>query len=133
MPQDNTVPQNTDGGTFASLDTTYTVQDAASLLEIDVTFHMVSHSSGGNPAQFALFRDSGANAIAAYMSSYAPANGGWFPVHFKAIVAASSAGSTTFTIRWSAGTTGTAYINTITGTGYLGGQTAVLTVKEIKQ
>jgi hypothetical protein len=65
IPMDGTVPQNTEGVAVPSLDCTYTPTSATSILEVEI-YEPITVPLGGNlGSTIALFRDSGADAIAA--------------------------------------------------------------------
>lgn len=132
IPLDNTVPQNTEGDAYSSLDTTITPGAALSLLEVEVDIPLISASTTANLA-FALFRDSGANAIAATFIAIEAADRGR-QLKLKAIVAAGSTSATTFKLRWGASTGTGTILRTNTTSAFLGGViAATMTIREIKQ
>lgn len=128
------IPQNTDGVAYASLDTAITPSASTSLLEVEVVIDYISGSNANSP-RFALFRDAGANAIAATYVTIAGIDYG-HQMRLIAVVAAGSTSATTFKLRWSgqAASGQTAYILRNSGGG-LFGTTALATmiVREIKQ
>lgn len=132
IPIDNTIPQSSEGVAFASLDTTYTVKDANSLLEVEVTLPIVTQTTTGSP-RFALFRDAGADAIAANFVTV-PSSDYCYTNTLRVVVPASAVGATTFKLRWSC-SGGTAYINRAVSVAALfnGMCKATMTVKEIQQ
>jgi len=133
IPSDNTIPQNTEGAAYSSLDTTYTPNFATSLLEVTVSIPLVTLSAGG-AIMFALFRDSGANAIASARIN--PSSGNFNEVlAFTTIVSAGSTSATTFKLRYGSNSLSvTAYLLRDSTTIYFGtGLNAVMTVREIKQ
>lgn len=132
IPLDATIPQNTEGTAYTSIDTTITPKAVSSLLEVEVVFPRVTCSTTAN-VTFALFRDSVVDAIAAANIAIESADREK-PVILKTVVTASSIAATTFKIRWGT-TAGTAYIsrngaNTVTFGGVSG---ATMTVREIAQ
>lgn len=62
IPMDGTIPQSGEGTAYASLDTIITPKSASSQIIVEVTLVMAASAIGTN--QVALFKDSGANAIA---------------------------------------------------------------------
>lgn len=133
IPRDDTIPQSGEGAAYASLDTTYTPKSAASLLEVEVHLPYVS-ASGVVDVVFALFRDSGADAIYAKLHTNV-ANNYTLPQTFKVVVPATAAVATTFKLRWGV-SSGTGYLLSYAGAtgGIFGGaDKASMTVREIKQ
>lgn len=131
IPVDNTIPQNTEGAALSALDTAITVQEAASLLEIEVTLPLVSVSAS-SAAGIALFRDSTADALSTVFKTVNSSTVDQMVI--RAVVAAGSAGATTFKLRYGSQSGQTVYINSSAGSA-LGNGTilATMTVKEIKQ
>jgi hypothetical protein len=134
IPSDNTIPQSGEGDHIAALDVTYTPTNAASILEITFEAPIAAMSAVGTSI-YSMFRDAGANAIAA---SYAPtgAGGGYnSPVRLVARVAAGSVTPTTFKMRFGPNYGVTSYLNSLDGSTALYGGSAVasLTVREILQ
>lgn len=129
IPLDATIPQITEGVAYASLDTTITPVEAASLLEVEVVLPVAGNSVINIPV--ALFRDSGANAIHATMVTV---NTGYQTiVVLRTVVAAGSTSATTFKVRWCV-QSGTGYILNAAGTNFFGASAqATMTVREIKQ
>lgn len=115
IPQDNTIPQNTEGVQFFSQ--AFTPENAADLLRVRVlgTFG----ASGANPGAMALFRDATANAVAATIADLASTTRG-YEMAVDYIALAGSLSSTTFAMR--AGlSTGTISINGTGGGQQMGG------------
>lgn len=132
IPLDNTIPQNSEGAAYAALDTTITPQDSSSLLVIDVDIPLVSASTTTNLA-FALFRDSGADAIAATFVAIEAADRGR-QLRLRAIVSAGSTAATTFKLRWGTSAGTGALLRTNGTAAFLGGViAATMSVREIKQ
>jgi hypothetical protein len=131
IPADATIPQNTEGVAYASLDTAITPTASSSLLEVEVIINVTSQSAAGSP-RFAIFRDSTASAVAAGFSSISGVNGIGALV-LRTVVAAGSTSATTFKLRWCA-STGTAQLLQAGSVNYFGStNVATMTVKEIKQ
>lgn len=132
IPLDNTAPQNTEGASYPSLDTTITPKSASSLLEVEVT---ISYLVGTVAAHIVgcIFRDAGTDAIATgVVVSEATDRSRQLTV--RTVVSAVSTSATTFSFRFGV-TAGTAYLlRNTTGTVTFGGTVnATMTVKEIAQ
>lgn len=126
-PNDDTIPQNTEGNEF--LTCTITPQDANNLLRIDVVAQ-VSPSATGYIAG-ALFQDSGASAIA--MDSQYLAGGTDGAVVFTHWMTAGTASSTTFKVRCGSNAAGTLTFNGRSSSRTGGGvRTSSITITEYK-
>lgn len=127
IPNDDTIPQNTEGTEILTVSITPT--SASSTIEIE--FRGMGAASGSANLVAALFKDSGANALAASTGIAGSVN---LPGPIG-IIYQESAGSTsarTYKIRVGANT-GTCRLNgTTTGRLYGGTSAAVLVVREIK-
>jgi hypothetical protein len=137
IPADASIPQISEGKAWSALDLTYVVKQATSKLRLTLHIPITSFQTGGNPAIFAFFRDSTADAIWGQYGPYAPGNSGWTQTTTIFEIDATTVGSTTISLRVSAGT-GTTYFNTIMGnaTNYFGGPAqypTIFTIEEIKQ
>jgi hypothetical protein len=115
IPQDDTIPQNTEGDQYMSL--SITPQNALSTLEIDVQFFGSTGTGGGNPIIVALFQDSTANALAA-ADQYQLTPNAITSVSLKHTMTAGTTSATTFKVR--AGGTGA---GTTTFNGFSAGRT----------
>lgn len=128
IPRDNTIPQNTEGDEYMSRSITPKYADSTLIIE---TVAMLD-SSVGNHKQSAIFRDSGADAIATG-TTYQAASGAPDMVYVAASVSASSTASTTFKVRCGGSAAGTTTFNGVGGAGLFG--TAVksyIKITEIK-
>jgi hypothetical protein len=127
------IPQNTNGVAYASLDTTITPNEAGSLLEVEIFVPIVSGSGSGVAVQFALFRDSDVNAIATSRVN-TPSTDYNYNMGIRIKVPANAAVATTFKLRWGV-SSGTGYIlRTGATASFFGGSIkAVMMVREIKQ
>ena len=127
MPNDNTIPQNTEGEEV--LTATITPANASNKLLIEVNVVI-----GGDAALWvvsALFQDSTANALAAN-ANYCPAAGGACAVPLTHYMAAGTTSATTFKLRAGQQSSGTATINGNGGSQTLGGvASTTLTITEI--
>jgi hypothetical protein len=94
IPNDNTIPQQTEGTQFMS--NSITPSAAPNVLQAEVTV-FASNSATGTMIS-ALFRDSGANAISAFGAYQGTATGA-APVSFQWLGLAGSTSSTTFKVR----------------------------------
>lgn len=135
IPADDTIPQIGEGAAYAALDTTITPQYTTSLLEVEVVIPWVAGSSSRTPI-FALFRDSGANAIASTWAMTLGAAGvAGACVVMRAIVAAGSVSATTFKVRFGPDAAGTVCcMQLAAGTTFFGASdVATMTAVEVKQ
>ncbi len=134
IPQDNTIPQNTEGAEYTQIATTYTVKQSTSLLEVIVILSVFLNSNTAGTIAGAIFRDTTANAVAAslYTSSSAD-HASTFTI--RAIVAADSTGATTFKFRFGTSVgTNTARIGQSSGVTFFGGVGLnSMTIREIAQ
>jgi hypothetical protein len=116
IPNDDTIPQNTEGVEYMTLDITPT--DATNYLKIDVTFF--ASNSTVSRLVTALFQDATANALASgaiYMDSAIPIYG----ITFSHYMLAGATATTTFKVR-AGGQSGTLVFNGESGSGrYYGG------------
>lgn len=108
IPQDNTIPQITEGTQFMAAPA-FTPLSATSILKIDVVC-IIAGSGAGTVNMVALFRDAGANAIGTALygqgGAFAPV-----PVCFTVFVAAASVAATTLSVRAGAGGASTLTFN----------------------
>lgn len=127
IPQDNTIPQNTEGTEFMTLAITPT--SATSKLRIDVVVN--GAGSGANSWIVGLFQDSTVNAIAAINYNMA-ANNVASPASFTYYMTSGTTSSTTFKIRVGCSTAGTFTFNGQSSSQLLGGVMASsITISEI--
>ena len=106
IPQDDTIPQNTEGTEFMTLSITPT--NATSKLKIDVVVN--GAGSGANSWIVALFQDSTANALAAINYNMA-ANNVASVASFTHYMTAGTTSSTTFKVRVGCSIAGTFTFN----------------------
>ena len=116
LPQDDTIPQNTEGTQFMSL--AITPISASSTLVIDVVTS--SSNSGTSSMQLAVFRDATVNAIGASTGGTAAA-GQMLNMKFSVSAAAVSTAATTFYLRIGGAAAGTITFNGSAGARYFGG------------
>lgn len=117
-PYDDTIPQNTEGTQFLSV--TMTPKKASSILVIDICLAAFAATTN-NEITGALFRDSGADAIAAWdltQSTTVFSPGG---VTLRHVVTAGSVAATTFKFRMGVATSGTVTLNGRGGARKYGG------------
>jgi hypothetical protein len=128
IPLDNTIPQSGEGDQFLSV--TLTPTDAGSLLEVDVLLSCGTNVS--TTAAAALFRDAGANALTATISTMPYAGDAAMQMRLHFFVTAGSTASTTFKVRAGAGGGGTLCLNGVPNTGakFNGVESSRITVKE---
>lgn len=131
LPVDNTAPgpQNTEGAEVMTV--TITPLSATSKLIVEVAAHISVNIASGTGA-WALFRDSGANAVAAGLSTNIGANGA-LPLPIKYSVVAGSTSATTFKLRVGTHTGAALTFNGENGAGLFDGKMiATMTATEIK-
>lgn len=107
LPNDDTIPQNTEGDQYMSLSITPT--SATNKLRIDVVIH-VSPSLSGNWETAALFQDSTANALAS-SSAFLETATAYVPIAFTHYMAAGTTSATTFKVRAGMPNAGTTTFN----------------------
>lgn len=115
IPSDDTIPQNTEGAQYMSLAVTPT--SAVNLLRVESAAYL-SCSGAAEYMSMALFRDSGADAIAATQQSMNSADPSRLALQYQGV--AGSVSSTTFAVR-AGGTASTTYFNGYSGARKLGG------------
>jgi len=131
IPNDNTIPQQTEGDQYLSL--TITPQSATSTLEIDVTIFGTESTNVAELYTYALFQDSTASAIAAGQVSLAgPATTGAYVGTIKHIMTSGTTSATTFKVRAGLHVAGTFVFNGGAGGAQLMGgvYASRITVKE---
>ena len=130
IPLDNTIPQSNEGTEIVTA--TITPTNASNRLRVSISIPFIETNQIWAIA--ALFRDSGANAIAGSVVSTSNAGANSVPMSFHYEVAAGSTSATTFKLRIG-GNTGTLYINRdVSGNNTFGGICAVrITITEIAQ
>jgi len=116
IPNDDTIPQNTEGTEFMTL--SITPKSATNVLVIEA-FVDVSHSVAASFLFAALFQDSTANALAAGDALQATATG-TFTVAVRHAMVAGTTSSTTFKIRGGSSAAGTVTLNGSGGTRRFG-------------
>lgn len=130
IPNDDTIPQSTEGNAISALDATITPTNASNRLLIEVSLQVAPSLAGFMIA--ALFQDAGVNAIAA-RGSYGNGGAEMKNIEFKYLMVSGSVAATTFKIRAGLQTAGTITVNGGGGTRLLGGVLySSVTVTEIK-
>ena len=117
IPDDDTIPQNTEGDQY--LTATITPTSASSVLVIEASIN-ASNSAGGAAAGIALFQDSTANALAAMQLNYAAASR-QDPFVLTHYMTAGTTSATTFKIRLGSNNAGTTTVNGVGGARKYGG------------
>jgi hypothetical protein len=117
IPADDTIPQSNEG--FQYLSVPITPQSGSSLLKIDVVVGAFSASTIATLTG-AIFRDAGANAIAAALAVVLQ-NGGSNQFQMSCIVAAGSTATTTFKFRMGLNGGSTTFNGSASPTRYFGG------------
>lgn len=126
IPQDDTIPQNTEGDEFMTL--TITPNNTNNKLKIEVT--LIGSSSGGFP-KAALFQDSTAGALAAAFQDDGGSNNPNV-ISFVHFMTAGTTSATTFKVR-AGGDSGTFSFNGKGGSRLAGGVMASsITITEIQ-
>lgn len=133
IPADNTIPQITEGTQV--LTATITPTSADSILQVDAVVHGSELTNVGDSILAALFRDAGANAVAAGFIGGMNGGGNFLTSGTAVIryrVVAGSVAATTFTVR-AGNNTGSMTLNATHQNINLGGLIASsLTITEIK-
>lgn len=125
-PADDTIPQQTEGNEFLTV--TITPKASTSTLLVEVNANCSSSAAGTMTS--AVFRDSGANAVAA-QGQYLATNEAFVSV-VRVFVAASSTSATTFKLRVGCNNAGTVALNGVSGSRLYGGAAmSTITVTEI--
>lgn len=124
IPLDNTIPQSSEGDQYLSV--TLTPEDSGSTLDIEVVMSCGTNVS--TTAVAALFRDSGANALATTCSTMPLSADGAFELTLQFSVTAGSTAATTFKVRAGAGG-GTFCINGFPNGGALFGGASCSRIK----
>lgn len=128
IPQDDTIPQITEGNEFMTL--AYTPRSATNLLRIKMVGNF-SYSTGA-VCNMALFQDATANALASSFASIVASNGENMTLTHTMTAGTTSA--TTFRMRAGCGSAGTMTFNGVGGGRYYGGTMASsILVEEIQQ
>jgi hypothetical protein len=130
LPNDNTIPQNTEGNEVMTASITPT--DAANKLKIEVVMHG-SHSTTAQHMSAALFQDSTAGALAAMQSAKDGGGSATGSVVFTHWMTAGTTSSTTFKVRGGTSGGATFSFNGNSGTRKFGGVMASsITITEYK-
>ena len=128
VPNDNTIPQNTEGDQYLSV--AITPFNTSNKLIIEGLVN-ISTATGTNMV-VSLFQDSTANALATVSMSSAGAGGDLFAVPFKHIMDAGTISETTFKVRAGPVSATTMTLNGEGGSALFGGTMAsILKVTEI--
>lgn len=129
-PFDDTIPQSTEGTAIPLLDTAITPKSATNLLRIDVV--VVASPSAVSHVILALFKDAGANALAA-SAEYAAAGGAIVTVALTWFEVAASVVARTYKVRAGNNAAATLSINGASSARVFGGVcVSSITVTEIK-
>tara|TARA_Y100001938_G_scaffold144756_1_gene220004 strand:+ start:474 stop:992 length:519 start_codon:yes stop_codon:yes gene_type:complete len=129
MPQDDTIPQNTEGDEYMTLAITPT--NASNKLKIDVVWHGSSGASSGIMVA-GLFQDSTANALAAGSGGSHDAANDMQHIYFSHFMTAGTTSATTFKVRVGFSSAGTTTFNGVSSSRRLGGVFASsITIQEI--
>lgn len=128
MPNDDTIPQITEGNEYMTL--AITPASASNILVIEVVAHF--SSSAAQNFNAALFQDSTANALAA-SEQFMGATGSLYNIKFTHRMVAGTTSPTTFKLRAGGNNGGTTTFNGVSGTRVLGGvMSSSITITEIK-
>jgi hypothetical protein len=131
IPNDNTIPQNTEGDEYITVSITPT--SATNKLIISAKLHL-THSGTSSEVFAALFQDSTANALASTWAPKDASAGAPCVVDLTYIMTAGTASATTFKIRAGAAVAGTTYFNSFSGTAKFNGTLAsYISVIEVMQ
>ncbi len=129
IPNDDTIPQNTEGDEYLSL--AITPKNASSTLIIDVVLASLNSNVAAQVITAALFVDSTANALAAAQSTIQSAALGT-QIVFRHTLSATSISARTYKVRAGCHTAQSLYLNGIAAARILGGVLASsITITEI--
>tara|TARA_R100001509_G_scaffold133220_2_gene86824 strand:+ start:64 stop:642 length:579 start_codon:yes stop_codon:yes gene_type:complete len=129
MPQDDTIPQNTEGDEYMTLAITPT--NSSNKLKIDVVWHGSSGASSGIMVA-GLFQDTTANALAAGSGGSHDAANDMQHIVFSHFMTAGTTSETTFKVRVGFSSAGTTTFNGVSSSRRLGGVFASsITITEI--
>ena len=117
MPQDDTIPQKTEGDEYMTL--AITPKHASNKLRIDIV-SVDENNSAGNPTTYALFQDSTAGALAAWGNIHDNIN--WlYTTNLTHYMTAGTTSATTFKLRIGGHSSSTTTFNGKTGGRLFGG------------
>lgn len=130
MPYDDTIPQNTEGNEFLTVDITPT--NANNFLEIEAVVNIANSNATDVRLLAALFQDSTANALAAAQAARVATANGSAQIVLRYRMLAGTTSLTTFKIRAGGSGAGTTTFNGSAGSRVFGGVMASsLRVKEV--
>ena len=130
MPQDDTIPQNTEGDEYMTL--AITPSNASNKLKIDVVWHGSSGASSGIMVA-GLFQDTTANALAAGSGGTHQSANDMQHIYFSHFMTAGTTSATTFKVRVGFSSAGTTTFNGSGSGRRLGGVFASsITIQEIE-
>lgn len=118
IPDDDTIPQNTEGDQYMSQ--AITPSSAANILSVAILLYMANDVASAYVANTALFQDATANALKA-IQALAAASSHRMCMSLNARLLASTTAATTFKVRAGGSTAGTTTFNGILGARKLGG------------
>lgn len=117
LPQDNTIPQITEGNEYM----TQAITPTSTANDLEITANAMLFSSAGNSVGIALFQDATANALTGLVGSCSQAAGVPVTIGLSHRKQALTTSSTTFRIRAGGATAGTTTFNGQGGTQIYGG------------
>ena len=130
IPNDNTVPQNTEGKEAFTL--AITPSNVNNKLLIHAFCGCISSDTANRRCYFALFKDSDAGAIAVSYADFQAAATGEQGLDLTHFMSAGTTSEITFKIRFGASASGTATLNGSAGARLMGGVLATgMTIQEI--
>ena len=132
MPNDDTIPTNTDGNALAALDTAITPTNTGNNLLVQVNLPLLEITSA-NHICVALFRDSGSAAIAAATNYTAGSTAGQSITINHFITGSLGTSETTFKVRFGAAASMVSTVNGYNGSRIFGGVSqASITISEYR-
>lgn len=130
IPQDDTIPQVTEGNQFMTA--TIKPLRADSILQVEALAQLSSNFAGNSSLITAIFRDGAADAIGVGVALCDTTNG-YHAVSAVARVVAGNTNSTVFTVRCGFNAAGTITFNGTTGSRFFGGvMTSAITIYELE-
>ena len=126
FPQDNTIPQNTEGQEVMTLSLANRYADSLFLITVVVTGH--ANVANGPELQVALFRDSDANALCLWRGSCNGSGGNGVTCVGQYIVGAGAVAARTYRVRAGLSAAGTVYVNRGAGAAPIFSNTGVISI-----
>ena len=129
IPNDDTIPQNTEGAALTALNTTITPKSATNILIVEVLLYVNPNTTA--TAIAALFKDAETSARAVGSMSIATSNAGFVSIRYQMVAGSTTA--TTFSVRYGPNVTATITVNGVGAARFFGGtMLSYMQITEIK-